>query len=333
MSKFKETINNELSYIKADKSANDLIKLTQANKKVITFPKAVAIAASFLLVFSMILIPINNSKSSFVIIANAQTASDSATPDSKAIIGDELNTTSYIELKSNEPNYINYNFNYILDETAEPTNLVNRYLFHSFNKYLDITVEGKNIETITYKINKGSLSSYTISQESPSIKKIHVKNTSADFETEMTINYDEQNITDFRFNPVISTDDFHSNLGTYFATETGEITNEVFGSSIIGYGHKDDNTLATSKEIKALKQYVKNGDMIGFYNYQNQIFKRLINDITLDITVTKTNGETETQTLEFLYTPDVLNELPKYNDAIEKGQTLSTGTLSARIKK
>ena len=332
MSKFKDNLNKELSYLKATETANDIINKAESKRKIITFKRAVAMVAALVLVFTVIFIPSNNSKSSFVIIANAESTADSATPDSDTATGDELNTESFVELKSEEPNYIYYNFNYILDENAEDTDLVRKYLFHSFNKYLNITVEGNDIETITYKINNGSLSSYTLTHVSDTQKTIHVKNTSSQMQTEMTIDYDKQDITSFKFNPVTSQDDFHCNLDKFMVTDTGEVTNESFGSSIIGYGHKDNNTLATREEIKMLRKYIKNDDMVGFYNYQNQIFKRLIDGITLDITVTKTNGKIETQTLEFLYTPDLIEELPEYNDAIEKNQTLSTGTLSARIK-
>lgn len=332
MSKFKDKIDKELSYIKATNKASDIIAKVESKNNVIPFKRVVAMVAALVLVFTVIFIPAKNNKSSFMIIANAESSADSATSDSKEITGDILNTENFVEIESDEPNYIYYNFNYVLDENAESTDLVKKYLFHSFNKHLNISVDGENIETITYKINKGSLSSYTMTCNNPTQKIIHVKNTSAQMQTEMSIDYEVQDITSFKFNPVTSQDDFHCNLAQFMVTDTGEITRETSNTSIIGYGHKDDNTLATEEEIETLRQYIKNDDMVGFYNYQNQIFKRLIDSITLDITITKTNGKKETQTLEFLYTPDVLKELPKYNDAIEKQQTLSTGTLSAKIK-
>ncbi len=332
MTKFKNEIDKELSYLKATDTANDIISKAEIKNKIITMPRAFAMVATLVLVFTIIFIPSNNNKSSFVIIANAESIESGATPDTSEVTGDVLDTENFVEIYSNEPNYIQYNFNYILDADADYTELAKKYLFHSFNKYLDITVEGDDIETITYKIHNGSLSSYTMLHEDRNIKKIHIRNTSSKLQTEMTINYDEQDKTDFRFNPIISTDDFHNDMDTLMITDKGEITNDT-SDNVVGYGFKDKNTLATQKEIETLREYIKNDDMVGFYNYQNQIFKRIIDDITLDITVTKTNGETETQTLEFLYTPDLLKKLPEYNDAIEKHQTLSTGTLSAKIKK
>ena len=358
MSKFKDKINHELEYMQFNKNANEIINLSCKKKKIITFPKVVAVAAAIALIFTMILItPDNatqNNKYSFSIVANAQSSSE----DSAA--GEKLNTESFVELKSDEPNYIFYNFNYILDENADNTDLVKKYLFHSFNKHLNIQVKGKNIDSITYKINKGSLSSYTMTSIDNTGKTLVVKNATAKTESELSMCYNEQSMTSFRFNPVESTDDFHCHSKQYFALDSGEIvdtqthndTNEYYlsnktninhydyyfiknnhQSDIIGYGYKEKNCLATPSEINKLKEYVINNDMIGFYNYQNQIFKRIIDDITLNVTVTMNNGETQTKTIEFLYTPDVIKELPKYNDAIEKGQTLSTGTISARIKK
>ena len=333
MSKFKESLDMELSFLQSDMTADDIMSKASKSKKIITFKKAVLIAASFILVLTMTFVPFRNNKSSFVIIANAEATADSATPDFGKITGDELNTETFVEIKSNEPNYIHYNLNYILDKNAEPTDLAKRYLFHSFNKSLNIVIEGEDIEKITYKINNGSLSSYTMLHADRNVKKIKVSNTSADFGSELTINYNQQSVTYFRFNPVISTDTFHNNLSSHLITDTGEIISGPSFSTIIGYCYEDDTTLATDNEIETLKQYIAKDDMVGFYNYQNQIFKRLIDGITLDVTVTKTNGKTETQTLEFLYTPDELKELPDNNEAIEKNQTLSTGTLSARIKR
>lgn len=332
MSKFKDKIDSELRYLHTTDSASDIISKAESKTKIITFKRAVAMVAALVLVFTVIFIPAKNNKNSFIIIANAESTADDATPDEGKFSGDVLNTEEFVEIYSNEPNYIQYNFNYILDENAEITDLDRRYLFHSFNKYLNITVEGDDIETITYKVNNGSLSGYTMLHSDRNVKKIHVKNTSADFETEMSINYDQQDKTQFRFNPITSTDDFHCDIPSAVVTDKGELITESTSDYVIGYGFIDDNTLATEEEIKTLRQYIKADDMVGFYNYQNQIFKRLIDGIALDITVTKSNGKTETQTLEFLYTPDVLEELPKYTDATEKQQTLSTGTLSAKIK-
>ena len=331
MSRFKDEINKDLEYMKCSDNANDIIKASCNKNKIITFPKVAAVAAVIALIFSMILIAPNNTapdnKNSFTIIANAKSSSEDS------VAGEKLNTESFVELKSEEPNYIFYNFNYILDENAEDTELVKKYLFHSFNKHLNIQVKGDNIDSITYRINKGSLSSYTMTNIDNTGKTLIVKNTTAKTKSEISMNYNDQSITSFRFNPVASTDDFHYHNKKYYALDSGKVVDVQTDSNTIGYGYKDNNSLATESEINKLKDYIKSNDMIGFYNYQNQVFKRIIDDITLDVIVTMNDGETQTKTIEFLYTPDIVEELPKYNDAIEKGQTLSTGTISARIKK
>lgn len=347
MSKFKDEINKELSFLNTTDSAQDIISKTEHKNKIITFKRAVAMVATLVLVFTIIFIPKSNAKTSFVIVANAQATADSSTADENTATGDELNTESFVELMSSEPNYIFYNFNYILDENAEDTDLTRKYLFHSFNKQLNISVEGDDIETITYKINNGSLSSCTFEEINNSSKQFRMGNTNGNSQSEITIPYNKQKDTYFDFNPSISTNNFHNTEKNYFVMDTGVLSVEsgdvvysesgevlaYYPKSIIGYGYRDDETLATDEEIETLREYAKNNDMIGFYNYQNQIFKRLIDGITLDISVTKSNGETITQTVEFLYTPDVIETLPSTTDAIEKNQTLSTGSLSARIKK
>ncbi len=345
MSKFKDKLNLELSNIKAPDSAQNIIDKAERKTYLLTFSKAIAAVLALALVLTAVFIP--SKDNGFTIIANAHSTADQATPDSNKITGVALNTEKFVELKSDEPNYIFYNFNYILDDNADDADLVKKYLFHSFNKQLNISVEGDDIETITYKINNGSLSTCTFEEIDDLTKQYRIDNTNGDSQSEITIPYNKQKDTYFDFNPLISTNSFHNAGKHYFVEDTGALTVEsgdvvysesgevlaYYPKSIIGYGYRDDFTLATEEEIKTLREYIKKDDMVGFYNYQNQIFKRLIDGITLDITVTKINGDTETQTVEFMYTPDVIEKLPDNNDSTEKHQSLSTGTLSARIKK
>lgn len=113
--------------------------------------------------------------------------------------------------------------------------------------------------------------------------------------------------------------------------DTGEIT-QSYDDNWLVPGYKDDFTLATDEEINNLKKYIKNDDMVGFYNYQNQIFKRLFEELTLDITVTLTNGETHTQTVEFLYTPKIIKDKDEIKNHAALSWSSSSGTLSAKIK-
>ncbi len=344
MSKFKDELNKELSFLQSDMTVDDIIKKAEKTKKVISFKKATLIAASFLLVLTMIFIPFQDTKSSFVIIANAE-----ATPDSYTATGDELNTESFVELNSEEPNYIFYNFNYVLDENAEDTDLVRKYLFHSFDKILNIRIEGEDIDTVTYKINNGSLTSYTFKTIDANTTEYRLDNTTGDTQSQIILDYEKQAQTSFFLNPINSSVDHynHKSEMMWVIKDTGEITDTTIdpvyneygeiidysSNEISGCGYKDNQTLASSEEIEKLREYIKNDDMIGFHNYQNEIFKRIIENITLDVTVTRTNGNTETKTLEFLYTPEPFrrSQLAYYDTT--QSITMSAGTLSARIKK
>ncbi|MDO4748335.1 MAG: hypothetical protein Q4A12_04060, partial [Eubacteriales bacterium] len=236
-----------------------------------------------------------------------------------------------------------------LDENADDTDLVRKYLFHSFDKLLDIRIEGENIEKITYQMNNGSLTSYTTKAIDTNTTEYHLNNTTGGTQSQITIDYDKQNNTSFFLNPINSSIDHYNyeNEMLWAIKDTGEITDTtidtIYGTDgeiidyssneIIGSGFKDAQTLATEDEIEKLREYVKNNDMIGFHNYQNQVFKRIIENITLDVTITKTNGDTETKTLEFLYTPEPFrkSQLAYYDTT--KSVTMSAGTLSAKIRK
>ena len=348
MSRFKDKINSELGYLKATGTAQDIINKTERTNKVITFKRAVAMVAILVLVFTIIFIPSNNPNGSFVIIVNAESAKSGATPDSDTATGDELNTESFVELKSEEPNYIYYNFNYILDENAEDTDLVRKYLFHSFDKILNIRIEGENIATITYKINNGSLTSYTFKVIDASTTEYHLDNTTGGIQSQITLDYEKQVNTSFFLNPISSSVDHYDyeNEMLWVLKHTGEITKDTIdavynedgeiidysSNEIIGCGYRDTETLATKEEIVKLREYIKNNDMVGFHNYQNKIFKRIIENITVDVTITKTNGDTETKTLEFLYTPESFRESQLAYYDTTQSVTMSAGTLSARIK-
>ena len=341
MSKFKENLDMELSFLQSDTTADDIISRASKSKKIITFKKAVLIAASFILVLTMTFVPFRNNKSSFVIIANAEATADSATPDSGKITGDTLNTETFVEIKSDDPNLIEYNFNYILNENADPLNPAQKYLFYTFIKGMKIAIEGDDIDTVTYKMKNGSLGPCIVNKQMDMDTIIsNSSKANKHYKTEFTIDYDEYEYIAFDFNPLT---DYEEIKNRYNLLSTGELTqNAVINDkpvACVGMGIKEKKTLATTNEIEKLREYAKNDDMVGLYNYQNQIFKRLIDNITLDIIITKTDGKKETQTLEFLYTPDVITKDTLIAEDDFEGSffdhltTESTGTLSARIKK
>lgn len=345
MSRFKDEINKELSFLKSTSDAEKIININKSRNKVFTLPKVVSVAAAFALVFTMIFLPFSNSQNSgFTIIANAKSASDDSTAT-----GDELNTESFVELKSDEPNYIFYNFNYILDEKADDTDLVRKYLFHSFDKLLNIRIKGENIDNISYKINNGSLTSYTFKSLDSNTTEYHLNNTTGGTQSQITIDYEKQDNTSFFLNPICSSVDRYNyeNEMLWVIKNTGKLTDitidttydengeiiDYSSKDISGCGFKENKTLATPQEIEKLREYIGKDDMVGFHNYQNEIFKRIIENITLDITITKSNGDTESKTLEFLYTPEPFRHSQLAHYDTTQTITMSSGTLSARIKK
>ncbi|MBQ7133453.1 MAG: hypothetical protein IJO20_03055 [Ruminococcus sp.] len=343
MSRFKDKINNELGYLKATGTAQDIINKTESTNKVITFKKAVAMVAILVLVFTIIFIPSNNPKGSFVIIANAESTKSGATPDTNEVTGDVLDTENFVEISDGDSNVLTYNFNYVLDENADPADIAKKYLFHNFSKEIDIAIKGDDIETVTYKINNANLVGFIIKDSEKNemtISSAGISNSKN--QTDFTMNYDDHNYTHFVFGPPKEIKEDNESP-SYKLLDTGELTTKTIVSNdpgdVVGIGVMDENTVVTKDEIEMLRKYAKNDDMVGFYNYQNQIFKRIIDSITLDITVTKTNGKTETQTLEFLYTPDILTEIIETDETNQNSPffdctaTHSTGTLSAKIKK
>lgn len=340
MSKFKDNLDMELSFLQSDMTADDIISKASKTKKVISFKKATLIAASLILVLTMIFIPLQNNKSSFVIIANAETIDST---------GDELNTDNFIEINGISENYIKYNFCYILDKNSSDTELYKKYLFHSFDKILDIKIKGNDIEKITYKMNNGSLTTFTSKQIDESNTQYNLNNSNSISQTQITIDYDDQDNTSFYINPICSSVNqyYNENEMLFSLKGTGEIVDssvdaivnengeiiDFASREINGSGYIDEKTLATKEEIQKLREYIENDDMVGFHNYQNLIFKRIIENMTLDVTIEKTNGKTETKTIEFLYTTDEFKESKLFYYDITQTISMSSGTLSARIKK
>lgn len=341
MSKFKDKIDSELCYLHATDSASDIISKAESKAKIITFKRAVAMVAALVLVFTIMLIPAKNSKNSFVIIANAEASADSATPDDSELSGDVLNTERFVEISDGESNALLYNFYYVLDENADPTDVAKKYLFHSFSKEIDIAIIGNDIDKVTYKINNANMVGVIIKRTESSGTISSAGMSDGNNQTEFTMDYDDHKFTSFVFGPPNEINE-NTDKPYYKLLDTGELTTVPIVTNdpgdVVGLGVMDEHTLVTEEEIETLRQYAKNDDMVGFYNYQNQIFKRLIDNITLDITITKTDGKNEKQTLEFLYTPDILDKITptdetKYNSPFFSCiSTHSTGTLSAKIK-
>lgn len=334
MINFKDDLNKDLNHITCIASSKELIAKAKPNRtSAYIIPRLAAAIFVFVLLAGICFIPnlFGKEENSFVIYAGAQ----------------ELSDKYYVDLNSNDPNYIKFDFNQILDENSEPTDITKRYLFHSFEKKLDLKVEGKDIKCITYKINKGSLTAVILKTSDTKNSTLKFLNSCSDDSSIFTIKYDEQPSTTFSYNFAIPKDDFFqsSSVNNYSAlAETGEIvrTTDLLKApnsntmkatadyDIIASGYKYNYTpLATEEEIENLRKLAKNNDMVGFYNYQNQVFKRIIDGTTIDITVEKNNGEKETKTLELCYTPTEITTADRTNE--NHSYTLSNGTLSSRL--
>lgn len=332
MIRFKDDLNKELSHINCTAPSTEIIaKARPIHKPTAYIPRIAAAAVVLVLLAGICFAPnlFGTKENSFTIYAGAE----------------ELSSKYFVDLNSNDPNYIKFNFNYILDEDAEPTDITRRYLFHSFSKQLNLSVTGEDIETITYKINQGSI---TASKYDPTIGKngvLNFKNTYSNTDSSIVVDYTDQSNWNFSFNPVLSDAEFYSNKQTYIALAgTGRITTinefavlddngmllEVKDHEYICEGYMlSDAPLATEEEIEKLRSYAKADDMIGFYNYQNEVFERIIDEITLSVTVTKTDGTTETKTVQLCYTPTEVTSLENLSDS--PSETLSNGTISAKL--
>lgn len=335
MTDLKAKLDAEYCHINLNATEEEIIK--KANHKTAyspTLPRLVAAAIVLVLLAGICFAPylFKNEENSFIIYAGAE----------------ELSDKYFVDLNSNDPNYIKFDFNQILDENAEPTDITRRYLFHSFEKKLDLTVKGENIKYITYKINKGSLTA-TIRKDllGTGQSGLGIMNSFGEDDSIIKINYADQKDTTFSFNFAVPKDNFFSGSPEHYSAiaDTGEIVkvndvvileNNVFEAlpeyNAIAAGYKYDCTpLATEEEIEKLREYIYADDMIGFYNYQNQIFKRIIDEITIDITITKTDDSTETKTLQLCYTPTEVTSAERTNT--NHSYTLSNGTLSAKLIK
>ncbi|MBQ2688393.1 MAG: hypothetical protein IJF52_07225 [Clostridia bacterium] len=330
MIRFKDDLNKELNFITCNTSPNELISKTKPKHNIYYYIPRVAAAVLVLVLLAGICFTPNlfsNQYNGFIIVANAQSLDDEGLDSAE-----EITAEKFVELKSIANTAMFYDFNYILNEDADDDNLVQKYLFHSFAKLLHIDVVGENIETISYKLSKGVI----CIQRVPSKDRYQYMHFDySDAVTEFKFNYDERMDYQISFNPVNM---LGADYDTIYAireedenggTKVVEYVNEYPCSpnliEEVGRGFKSSApTVVTEKEIDALKSYIEAEDMVGFYNYRNKIFERLTNDITLDITVTKTDGNTETKTLQLRYNPAV------YNGVDDNAHHL-TGTISAKL--
>ncbi len=288
-----------------------------------------------------------NDDSGFIIVANAKSLDEAGLASA-----DEITHDAYVELENPTGNVVTFDYDEILNPNAPEYDLTQRYLFQSFATNLNINVVGEDIKTITYKFNKGA-----ICPVCTPIEHIDDVNNGVFFAykhscTEVTFDKKPDEIFILGFNPVYNPDAtyelsriyysspdaivkyHHSFLSTnryVFSENYGELEAQYGWEKGLSYGYRSsDPPVANEEEINTLRKLAQADDMLGFFNYQNQIFKRLIDGTTIDITVTYNSGASETKTIELIYTPIEATDIEWYSK--EPANTNSNGIISAKLK-
>ncbi len=346
MINFKDNLNKELSFVTCSTSPNELIPKAKPKHNIYYYIPRIAAAVLVLVLLAGICFMPNlfgKKENSFTIYAGAQA----------------LSKENYVVLTDPEETFVYFDFNKMLDKNADPTEITQKYLFHSFEKTFNMTIEGEYIDSVYLFANNGSLSRYGFTPDSTGKLSLTGGNSSySEKQTGMYLGNLTQDIMTYKLNPVCPTyEQSRLDYGleiydTYMAlNDTGElITNKTLqksnffpnnsfdedvkaeGYDPIAYGFKtNENPVATPEEINKLKEYAEADDMVGFYNYQNQIFKRLIDKVTIDVLVLKATDHYfyETATIELLYTPIEITEADIAN--ANQSYSLSKGTISAKL--
>lgn len=315
----------------------------------VKYTAIIAACIAILLLTGTILTPAvtENNSQNFIIVTNTKAFSESDLASA-----DEITSDTYVQLTSLGGNYVQYDFDEILNSDAPQYNMIQSYLFHTISKHLDIRVVGENIETVTYKTNQGAMNLIYCDD----INCDHKHNEHALFGydialQEYTASYEQHQHLYLCFTPVYSPDStYKQNTLSYayadpnamhhhyfmdsneyvYSFDSDELHRQYGWVSGIGLGVSSSApTVVTDEEKEALKAYTSADDMVGFFNYQNKIFKRLIDGATIDIIVTKTNGTSETKTLELMYVPDEVTSSEWYLD--NQYSTYSTGEIYAKL--
>ena len=349
MTDLKTELDANLSYLNINASEEDIIfKANRKPAKKYTFTALLAAALVIVITTGICFIPNlfdTGSKYSFTVYAG----------------DNELNDKKFVVISEDDENFIHFDFNKILDENADPADITRKYLFYSFEKRFKLRIEGESIYNISYRINKGSLTAYEKSYvqhgESYGVTYLYTYSKNGVYKNTVYLGYDRQDNFTFTLTPAEPLNNgvrMHFDLDKltpYIALpDTGEvITNENFdhyfpdrthvdaealGYTPIAYGFKTDSeSIATEEEIEKLTEYAKADDMVSFYNYQNQIFKRIIDEIELHIFVwtNERRDEYEAMVIKLQYNPCKITEADIKNANPNQSYSLSKGTLSAKL--
>lgn len=349
MTDLKAKLDQDLSHLNLNTSEEDIIiKANRKQTKNYTYRALIAATLVIAIIAGIFFVPSlfdTGSKYGFTVYAGEN----------------ELNSKNFVVISDEEENLIHFDFNKILDENANFKDITRRYLFGSFEKRFKLKIEGENIYNISYRINKGSLSAYEKSYDqhgetyNVTYKDTYTKN--GVYQNSIYLGYDRQDNVTFSLTP---TDPVNNTvrmnydlekLPPYIAMpETGEILTdenfdpyfpdrihvnaEALGYTPIAYGFKSDSeSIATDEEIAKLTEYAKANDMVNFYNYQNQIFKRIIDEIELHVFVWTNESRTEYEPviIELKYNPIEVTEADLKNASPNHSHSLSKGTLSAKL--
>lgn len=353
-----------MSNINDEKLDKMLKAYCTGNDETFTFKKpkkirhTALIAACLVLVMlaGIIFIPnlLPHKEHSFVIVANARTLDEEGIASA-----DEITTDFFVELENVCGNIVDFDFDEILWEDAPYYDLTKSFVFHSFLTNLNINVAGEDIKSVTYKFNSGAFTPTHVNarkDEDHLEELMHILSTGYDYiRTEYTYDYDEDTLVLLSYTPVYDKNATHEGVGRFFSspfeyaqshsgyncTESyvysenrDELVEKYGWARTIGGGYRcSAPSVVTEEERKTLREYAIADDMIGFFNYQNQIFKRLIDGTTIDVTVTFNSGEKQTKTLELMYTPKELTAEDWYIEWYmdRPSNTPSNGNISARL--
>lgn len=348
MTDLKTAIDSELSTIKLAATEEDIIKTAKRKPSFSPLFSRLAAAVLVLVLLCGICFMSNlfgKDKNSFTIYAGAE----------------ELNDKRFVVISDDEDNFIHFDFNKILDENAAPADITKKYLFHSFEKRFNLRIEGEEIYNVNYYINDGTLVGYEKSSPNKhgdygvSFWSTYTKNREHD--KGIHLGYDRQSNITFSLTPgeplntwvrglfeledmppyialsdsgKIVTDD---NFNNYFPDQI-HVDAESLGYIPIAYGFKSETpSIATDEEIQKLREYIKADDMTGFYNFQNQIFKRIIDKTQIDAIVytNSARNKFDIVTIQLCYNPITVTEEDLKDRSTNHSESLSKGTVSAKL--
>lgn len=271
----------------------------------------------------------------------------------------EISDEKFAVINGDDSNFVHFDFNRYLDFNADPTDITKSYIFHSFEKSFNLQIKGEDIDGFVCFANNCFLARYQSTENGDFVSFDYTwQDKYRNYHNLLPFPYYDQKDWTFTLNPVSPTNNSIRNdlelsdLEPYIALpETGEIiTDENFkrywpnrvhvdaeslGYKPIAYGVKNlEEPTATGEEIDTLRKYAEADDMVSFYNYQNKIFKRLLENASVDILIRKNDQSKyyyEGVTLQFSYIPTEVTAESIKDTSRNHSETLSKGKLSAKL--